>query len=360
MGSLTTVTPTRRDIGDELRALGWQCSTAQRRLVHLAAELEESDRWLRDGSPTAAHWIADALDVEVCTAREWIRIGHALRHLPAIVAALDDRRISYSKARELTRVATPDDELELLAIAERTTAGRLRHALATWRQARESDEETERRHRRDRYLSWRTDADGMVAGTFRLPPADAAALTASIDTRVMRSTTVGGHHAPAGASSGTRSDAWPSLGQQRADALSALVRDAAREGDGDGLVTEVVLHVRGDGCTLDDGTPVPGSVVERIAPEAFISVLIHDAEGRPLNASGRQRHPTRRQRRVVRERDRGCVDCGSTDLLEFDHVPDFAATGRTLVDELRQRCAPCHHRRHATDGPSTGGPPFDG
>ena len=108
--------------------------------------------------------------------------------------------------------------------------------------------------------------------------------------------------------------------------------------------------MRGDGCTLDDGTPVPGSLVERLVPTAFISLLIHDAEGRPINASGRQRHPTRRQRRLVRERDRVCVDCGTTDLLVYDHVPDFVASGRTLVDELELRCAPCHHLRHARDG----------
>ena len=123
--------------------------------------------------------------------------------------------------------------------------------------------------------------------------------------------------------------------------------DLIASGAGGGTLTEVVLHVRGDGCTLDDGTPVAGSIVERLVPSAFISLLIHDAEGRPINASGRHRHPTRRQRRVVRERDRVCVDCGSTDLLVYDHVPDFATSRRTHVDELELRCAPCHHRRHA-------------
>ena len=117
--------------------------------------------------------------------------------------------------------------------------------------------------------------------------------------------------------------------------------------NGEALVdTEVVLHVRGDGCTLDDGTPIAGSVVERIAPESFLRVLIHDAERRPINASGRHRHPTTRQKRVVHERDRGCVDCGSTTLLEADHDPDFAITGHTLVDELKERCWTCHRGRH--------------
>jgi hypothetical protein len=119
-----------------------------------------------------------------------------------------------------------------------------------------------------------------------------------------------------------------------------------REGGGE-VVTEVVLHVRGDGCSLDDGTPIPETVVERIAPTAFIRALIHDAESKPINASGRHRHPTARQRRVVRERDGGrCVDCGSSELLQFDHVPDFDESRRTVVDELVNRCRRCHFRRH--------------
>ena len=135
---------------------------------------------------------------------------------------------------------------------------------------------------------------------------------------------------------------WPTLGQQRADALIALIL-----GGGATVVTEIVLHVRGDGCTLDDGTPIADSVVERLVSEAFLRVLIHDAERRPINASSRRRHPTLRQKRVVLERDGSCVDCGSTELLRYDHEPDYDQTQHTVVEELKIRCAPCHHKRHA-------------
>ncbi|HKY15945.1 MAG TPA: DUF222 domain-containing protein [Microthrixaceae bacterium] len=330
--------------------MGWQCATAQRRLVLLSAEFADGDEWLLAGSPTAAHWIADALDVELCTAREWIRIGRALGRLPHTDAAFASQEVSYSKVRQLTRVANADNEAELLEVATRTPAGRLGVALAHWLARHETDAETEERHHRDRRLSWRTEVDGMVSGSFRLPPAHGAPLIAAIDTRIMRSrpATQRGRRASAGSSwsssvaTAEGEAAWPTLAQQRADALTDLIGSGAPGG----VTTEVVLHVRGDGCTLDDGSPIAGSIVERLVPESFVSVLIHDAHRRPINASGRQRHPTRRQRRVVRERDRVCLDCGSTDLLEFDHVPDFEVSRRTLVDELEQRCAPCHQRRH--------------
>jgi hypothetical protein len=134
---------------------------------------------------------------------------------------------------------------------------------------------------------------------------------------------------------------WPTIAQQRADALVEIV-----DGGAGTPVAEVLLHVRADGCTFDDGTPITGTVVERIAPEAFLRALIHDANSRPINASGRQRHPTARQKRVVKERDRCCVDCGATEFLEYDHDPPYEDTLHTVVDELALRCRDCHRPRH--------------
>ena len=105
--------------------------------------------------------------------------------------------------------------------------------------------------------------------------------------------------------------------------------------------------MRGDGATLDDGTPITQSSIAELLPDSFVRALVHDADGRPINASARRRYPTTRQRRVVKERDRACVDCGTRDLLEFDHVPAYAQTGHTIVEELQLRCAPCHRFRHA-------------
>jgi len=53
-----------------------------------------------------------------------------LQTLPAIADALKTRQISYSKARALTRLATPENECELLQIATTTTAADLGRALA--------------------------------------------------------------------------------------------------------------------------------------------------------------------------------------------------------------------------------------
>jgi hypothetical protein len=326
--------------GPSLRALvvaaGVRWAAGQRQLVRLVIELDASGEWTLDGSATCAHWVADALDVEVCTAREWLRIARSLAGLPVVDASFEAGRLSYSKVRALTRVATPDNEAELCEIAERVPAGKLPHALASWLQRHETPEETEARHEAARGLWWRTDVDGMVAGCFRLPPHRAGVVAAAVDAEVLRREAP---HASADASEAR--GRWPTVPQQPADALVDLL-----EGGGAAVATEVVVHVRGDGCSLDDGSPIAESVVERIAPSSFLRALIHDANARPINASGRHRHPSARQRRVVRERDKACVDCGATEFLQYDHDPDFEDSHRTLVEELKLRCWPCHRARH--------------
>ena len=68
----------RSNIREQVLDIGRRLSSHQWRLVHLVAELDRSGEWLLDGAATCAHWVAAALDVEVCTAREWLRVGAAL------------------------------------------------------------------------------------------------------------------------------------------------------------------------------------------------------------------------------------------------------------------------------------------
>jgi hypothetical protein len=328
----------------------------QHEVVHAAADFADSDEWLSLGISSPAHWIAAAADIEVSTAREWIRVGRCLRTLPATARAFAAGTVSYSKIRTITRFATADNEAELLDLAIETPAGRLGRAVAAWLERTSEADELARHQENSRSCSWRSEPDGMTVFTVRLPPLPAGVLIARLEREVMRAKPASdsrpGPRSDNGAGPRPENESepnsgWPSLAQQYADAVHRLARASGGEDD---ATLEVLLHVRGDGCTLDDGTPIADSVVERVAPTAFVRALIHDADGRPINASSRQRHPTARQKRVVKERDRRCIDCGAESLLEYDHVPDYELTGRTLVEELQLRCAPCHARRHGSNG----------
>jgi hypothetical protein len=283
-------------------------ASSQIRIVLLAAELCDAPDWVAAGSPTPAHYLAALAGIEPCTAREWIRVGTRVRGLPTICSLFVDGRLSYSKVRALISIATPENEAELATIAVDVPAGDLRAVLAKWLHTTTDPEDLAAHHHKHRALKWRTEADGMVTFTLRLPPHIAAILISLLTTLVMRS-----RPRP------DASAAWPTLTQQHADALTDLLHDRAGT-----ISTEIVLHVRGDGCTTNDGTPIPDTIIADLAPNAFLRALIHDAQGRPINASGRQRHPTTRQKRIIKERDKTCIDCGRATLLEYDHAVRFA------------------------------------
>jgi len=383
-----------------LLALGREIAARQHRVVHLAARFDEEMEWYRLGCKSASQWIAERLQIQSSTAREWIRVGHSLRYLPLVDAAFAAQDLSYAKVRILTRWADEDIEGRLLELARERSASRLTAAIArVLAEDGETDEERDVRLHEERSLTTWTDGDGMTIVRVALSPLVAKPVLAAVNELVRRiaetpaepvedasagasdqqsvveDLTVCGEDPPAGASDqparSERSplaasndlqrtlrelrqrwqpadqDDWtiPSMAQQRADAFVALFLGLSVE-----LTTEVVVHVRGDGTTFDDGTPTTTHAVLRQLEQAFIRLLIHDAERRPVNASSRRRHPTTRQKRVVMEtHGHECVDCQSTELLELDHNPPYRQTLRTVTDELEPRCAPCHRARHRLD-----------
>jgi hypothetical protein len=185
----------------------------------------------------------------------------------------------------------------------------------------------------ERCVSWRTDPDGMITITARLTPEAAGNMIAVVDQAVMAD------RAPAGAS----------LGQQRADALVGAVTNG-----GGNVDTEVVIHVRPDGNTLADGTPLADHAVTKTLPTAFVSLLVHDMEGMPIDASPRRRHPSRRQRRVIDERQTECQHPGCTahDFLQYDHIRPYGPDGLTVLHNLQRLCGPHNRAKGAVRTPS--------
>lgn len=57
--------------------------------------------------------------------------------------------------------------------------------------------------------------------------------------------------------------------------------------------TELIIRVTADGNHLTDGTPLGDHAVAKLLPDAFVSLLFHDAERRPIDAAPRRRFPTR-------------------------------------------------------------------
>ena len=309
-----------------------------RLLVSLAA-YDSDGSWALTGARTCAHWAASAIGVSVGTAREWLRVGHALSRLPEVDDAMARGRLSYCAVRTLTRVAVdhPQSAAELVDLAEQSLPGELGRNLALWARGHDTDDQRNAREREQTYMSWRVEPDGMGTIKLRVPAIVLGRIQAAVDARVMQ------------AKHRDSEDRRPSLGRQRASAVvDLMVGDSSEAPGSPGPVrvdTEVIVHVRADGLSLHDGTPLADTVLAGLVDTAFIRALVHDAEDRPVNASTRRRHPTTRQKRVIDERHQRCAGCGGKELLEYDHDPPYRVSLRTHTDEMNRRCPSCHDRK---------------
>jgi hypothetical protein len=319
----------------EVVELSHRLSAGTYELLVLIGELDHRGRWAAFGSLSCAAWLADTCDIEIATARSQVRVARAMRTFPALDAAMATGDVSYAKARALVPYLTADNASELLDIAVRTPAARLGAAVAAWSQRNDDVDTIAARQHAMRSVSWRTEPDGSVVITARLAPEAAAEVCAVVDAQVARA------DAPAGAS----------LAQQRADALHTIATSGTSSSHSSNVTAEVLVHVTADGNHLTDGTPLSDHAVAALLPDAFVSLLLHDHERQPIDASPRRRFPTRRQRRVLDARQTECAHpgCHATVFLQYDHIDPYTRGGPTTLDNLRRLCGP--HNRGRDDAP---------
>jgi hypothetical protein len=114
-------------------------------------EFDELGGFLDWGQQTCAEWLAWRCDIGMNAARERVRVAHALDVLPLISAPFAAGKLSYAKARALTRVATRENESGLLTFAMKTTAVEVESRVAQMHNARpESTAEAQQHHEQTR------------------------------------------------------------------------------------------------------------------------------------------------------------------------------------------------------------------
>ena len=137
------------------------------RFIKLIAAMERTRGWREGGYCNLGNWLDHRCGLGPCAARERIRIGRALAKLPRIDEAFRDGVISYSKVRAITRVATPETDAMLLAIAEGSSAAQLESLVRTYERVGADDRECASSEQR-RSLSWYYE-DGMLVITAAVP-----------------------------------------------------------------------------------------------------------------------------------------------------------------------------------------------
>jgi hypothetical protein len=254
-------------------------------------------------------------------ARERVRVARVLAELPAIDEGLRTGALSYSKVRALTRVATPDNEGELVEIATYSTASQLERICRLYRSC--TDERTAPEDLDDRrWVSSRATDDGMVRIQIQLCPDEAAkvmeAMREAAETR----------------------DAADGI---VAMAEATLSGDAARAGR---PPVEVVVHVDADGLHghTAEGDGIPAEISRRLLCDCGVVPMLDDAAGRIIDVGRKKRTIPPALRRALDARDRCCRYPGCTNhRCDAHHVEHWIRGGETRLDNLLLLCRR-HHR----------------
>ena len=393
MHSLQTTTPDEfAHLDDDALAgavstLAAHIHAATWRLLALIGELDRREVWARQGALTCAHWLSWACGIDPHTAREKVRVARALPELPLLSDAMARGELGYSKVRALTRIATPENEADLLEIGLHGTAQHVEKFVRLYRRARWT-EETERAdaQHQERALTYWHEDDGTVVVHGRFPSEMGArilsALDAAMDAHAEEQPATNWEHedispdvprGTSGADAGVDATDPPGLpaspdvprgtcprrparAVRRADAL-AWMAERVFEPDGAPPLSpqrhEVVVHVdaevlarRNAGrCEIEHHSVIAAETARRLCCDGGIVATVDGPHGEPLGVGRRTRAIPPAVRRALHNRDRGCrfPGCPATYRLHGHHVRHWADGGDTALDNLVLLC-PTHHR----------------
>ena len=382
-------------VEEEITTLAGHIAAATARFLVLLATFDTREGWAGAGIKSCAHWLSWRCGMSLSTAREHLRVAHALTDLPATTDAFTAGRLSYAKARAITRVATPSTEHDLVEIALEAPAAHLDRLVAGLRRATTLADDNDIAAKAEHRHRW--DDDGTLVLTVRLAPEDGAAyLTALYATRDALDerrhpnhpySPAGEFDQPDGSDEPTPlADVESAKPPRRAADASAepapaanvvppvslvdafvAMADAAREhlptAGPTGSTVEVVVHVDADiltssdadpdvptnlgldNCRMHEGPGIMPQVARQLACDAGIVLAAHGPQGEVLDLGQRVRRPNAAIRRALWIRDGGCVHpgCGRRRRLHAHHVVHWAHRGPTSLNNLVLLCR-FHHR----------------
>jgi len=348
----------------EVRSIMVQRHRLEYRLLGVLRELDQREQI--DGRPFhLASWMTDVFGIGYGAAREKVRTARALGDLPAIDAAFREGKLSYSKVRALTRVASSDNEEDLAAAARFTSTEGVERMVRRLKQRERLDDV--QALLRQRSLSWRWEDDGSLVVHGRLTPEQGAVWVRALEKaetelafvenesaeeRSVAERSAEGNDRMEDDYRARRADAMTHVLQQ---SLSGTSDSPGRTGD----AFQVSVHVSaetlcgGEKCgdeksqsaTIDGGPHLHPETVRRLTCDGALVSIFEDEDGDPLNVGRRTRVIPAAIHRGLKARDEECQypGCSQTRFVEAHHIVHWAHGGETRLSNLMMLCTR-HHR----------------
>ena len=336
----------------------------------LIAEFDRRQGWGDDGVRSCAHWLNFRCGVSLTAAREKLRVAHALNQLPKTKEAFASGSLSYSKARAITRVGTPNNEDTLLSYARYGTASQLDKTVRLYRQQynsegeltveeqwqTEAEQALKRQNERQLDVYW--DENQCFCLKAKLTPEQGAVILKAIEAAVESikqdepTEEPNNQNTPAG-----MSESHPNQ-RRKADALmlmaEAYLKDTKVAANTDDRY-QVVVHVDSEvlakqqfthpssepDCYIENQVALPVDTTRRLSCSCKLVTALTKG-GEPLSIGRSSRAIPTGIRRALAIRDGVCQfpGCDCTKHLDAHHIVHWANGGETSLDNLMEVC---HH-----------------
>lgn len=335
------------EIEDELATIAGTMAAGECRFLQLLAEFDRRAEWVNQGAASCAEWLVWRCSLSRMTAREKVRVARALESLPQITDAFARGRLSFSQVRAVTRVATTDNEMDLLEMAGRMQVSTLESVISAYRKARTDDLEAVNDRHEARRVDYEYEEDGSVLLRARLSPEDGAVVLKALD---------------AAADALWRKEKEENVSGETVSYLAKMA---------DGLVAmatcylendlplrpseryQVVVHVDAEALVADknearshieNGSSLAPETTRRLTCDAPL-VGILEQNGDILDLGRRTRAISPALRRALKARDGGCrfPGCNRKKFVDAHHVRHWVHGGETKLPNLVELCR-YHHR----------------
>jgi hypothetical protein len=309
-------------------------------LLVMIREFDERAGWLQWGLDNCAEWLAWRCDLSMATAREKVRVAHALKHLPVISRAFANGELSYAKVRAMTRVATRDNEGGLLAFVLRHTAVTVAERCRELRCGRETSIGMAERAWANRSLRIRRDRErSLMTITVELPFDSGELLEKALD-KARDDEVLEIPDLVDTAWSVRQADAFVNVLQGYLSGNNGSTSDNHR----------VTIHVDESALAGNHGrAAIPLEAVKRHCCDGKAVIITETSDGEPLGIGRQSRIIPKAIERAVRARDHDCCSfpgCNNHRFLECHHVEHWANGGETSIDNLLLLCTKHHTLVH--------------
>jgi hypothetical protein len=343
-------------LGNQISELCAYIYAAEHRLLTLIREFDEQKGWEYLGFRNCASWLNFKCGINMNTARERVRVAHALAKLPKVDHRFAEGAISYSKVRAITRVADAGNEDYFLMNARHGTAYHVEKLVRKFRQAtklQDADENPDPRP--NRRLSYHYDWDGDLVIKGRFPAEQGALIVKALEMVLERNF----REKKDAADHEVHSD--EPISARRADALVEVAETYMNSEPVPNATADryqVVVHVRADAAEdptpaahaphIEDGPDISAETSRRIACDCSLLRVDEDQGGELLSVGRKTRSIPPAIRRALTLRDGGCrfPGCDHDRFVDGHHIDHWANGGETSLENLVLLCRHHHHLVH--------------